>query len=66
MMDNQDILQASGSQTPEQFHNELNYQRSVKLLGKLLEEGMITQAEYTKIDKLNRISFTPKLAPIMG
>lgn len=49
----------------EQFQNELNYNRSVKLLQKMLNEGLITQEEYTKIDKLNRISFTPKLAPIM-
>lgn len=50
----------------EQFENELNYNRSVKLLQKMLAKGLITQEEYTKIDKLNRISFTPKLAPIMG
>lgn len=47
----------------EQFQNELDYHWSVKLLRKMLEEGLITQEEYTKIDKLNRLSFTPSLAP---
>jgi len=50
----------------EQFHNELNYSRAVKLLQKMLAEGLITQEEYTKIDRLNRISFTPELAPLMS
>ncbi|MDL2310394.1 hypothetical protein LJC13_00275 [Peptostreptococcaceae bacterium OttesenSCG-928-C18] len=50
----------------EQFLNEIGYSRAVKLLQMMLEKGLITQEEYTKIDRLNRQSFTPKLAPIMG
>lgn len=50
----------------EQFYNELSYSRAVKLLQEMLAKGLITQEEYTKIDRLNRKYFTPKLAPIMG
>lgn len=64
-MNNQNMFQTTETQIPEQFHNELDYLCSVKLLEKMLAAGLITQAEYTKIDKLNRISFAPKLAPIM-
>lgn len=50
----------------EQFQNELNYNLSVKLLKKMLEKGLISVEEYTKIDLLNRKSFKPKLAEIMA
>ena len=52
--------------SPEQFQNELNYSLSVKLLKKMLEQGLISMEEYTKIDLLNRKSFKPRLAEIMA
>ena len=50
----------------EQFQNELNYGLSVKILQTMLDKGLITLSEFRKIDKLNRVSFSPKLAPIMS
>ena len=50
----------------EQFQNELNYRLSVKFIQKMLVKGLITEDEFKKIDRLNRISFSPKLAAIMA
>jgi len=50
----------------EQFQNELYYSLSLKILQKMLDSGLITPDEFHKIDRLNRISFSPKLAPIMS
>lgn len=50
----------------EQFQNELHYSLSVKILQKMLNGGLISREEYTKIDQLNRVSFKPKLAEIMA
>ena len=50
----------------EQFQNELNYRLSVKFIQKMLVKGLITEDEFKKIDALNRISFSPKLAAIMA
>ena len=52
--------------SPEQFQNEVNYSLSVKLIQKMLDKGLITMDEFHKIDALNRISFSPKLADIMA
>lgn len=49
----------------KQFQNELNYILSLKILQKMLDKGLITLDEFHKIDKLNRLSFSPKLAPVM-
>jgi hypothetical protein len=50
----------------EQLQNELNYSLSVKFVRKMLVNGLITEDEFNKIDHLNRISFSPKLAAIMA
>ena len=50
----------------EQFQNELNYGLSVKILLAMLDKGLITHDEYRRIDKLNRVSFSPELASIMS
>lgn len=49
----------------QQFENELYYRLSVKYIEKMLDKGLISYDEFKKIDALNRISFNPKLAPIM-
>ena len=46
--------------------NEHNYLVAEKLTKKLLEKGLITQAEYKKVMAKNRITFSPLLAEIMS
>lgn len=50
----------------EQLHGELNYWRSRSILQKMLDRGLITSEEFSKIDTLNRKSFSPELAQIMA
>ena len=50
----------------KQFQNELYYRLSVNLIQKMLAKGLITEDEFKKIDALNRVSFSPKLAAIMA
>ncbi|MGS0586564.1 SHOCT domain-containing protein [Bacillus pretiosus] len=49
----------------EQLQREFDYIQAEKLLRKMLEEGLITEAEFNKIDALNRQTFYPFLAEIM-
>ncbi|MBS4534391.1 hypothetical protein GOQ29_02030 [Clostridium sp. D2Q-14] len=48
----------------EQKANEVKYKITLKLLGILLRNGLITQEEYEEIDKLNRQTFLPHLAKV--
>jgi hypothetical protein len=45
--------------TEEKLQNEYDYYRSLKLLQKMLNAGLITQEEFEKIDRRNRQSFSP-------
>lgn len=45
--------------TAEKLQNEYDYYRSLKLLQKMLNTGLITQEEFVKIDRRNRQSFSP-------
>ena len=49
----------------EQLKREFDYIQAEKLLRKMLQKGLITEAEFNKIDALNRQSFSPFLAEIM-
>ena len=49
----------------EQMQNELQYHQSVKILDKLLEKGLITKDQHSRIDQLNRRSFKPVLAGVL-
>lgn len=49
----------------EQLQREFDYIQSEKILNKMLEKGLITEAEFSKITKLNRQTFSPFLAEIM-
>lgn len=44
--------------------NEVNYKVALKLLDIMLRNGLISPAEYKKIDDLNRQSFTPELSKV--
>lgn len=44
--------------------NEVQYKIAIKLLNILLRNGIITPAEYKKIDDLNRQTFTPELSQV--
>jgi len=49
----------------EQLQREFGYIQAEKLLKKMLQKGLITEAEFNKIDVLNRQTFSPFLAEIM-
>ncbi|WP_407647631.1 MULTISPECIES: SHOCT domain-containing protein [Bacillota] len=49
----------------EQLQREFDYIQAEKLLRKMLQKGLITEAEFNKIEALNRQSFSPFLAEIM-
>lgn len=47
-----------------QTANEVKYKVAVKLLDIMLRHGIISPAEYKKIDELNRQTFTPELSGV--
>ena len=49
----------------EALQREFDYSRSVKMLQKMVEKGLISEDEFHKIDILNRQSFSPLYARIM-
>lgn len=49
----------------EQLQREFDYFMAEKLLKKMLNQGLITEVEFKKIDRLNRQTFSPILAEIM-
>ena len=51
--------------TEERLQNEYDYYRSLMLLQKMLNVGLITQEEFVKIDLRNRQSFSPFGAKLM-
>lgn len=51
--------------TEERLQNEYDYYRSLMLLQKMLNVGLITQEEFVKIDLRNRQSFSPFGAELM-
>jgi hypothetical protein len=51
--------------TEERLQNEYDYYRSLMLLQKKLNVGLITQEEFVKIDLRNRQSFSPFGAELM-
>jgi transcriptional regulator CtsR len=50
----------------EELQREYDYIQSVKILHKMLDEGLITQEEFHKIDHLNRQSFSPLYTSLMS
>lgn len=49
----------------EQLQREFNYIQAEKLLKRMLEKGLISEAEFKRITALNRQTFSPILAKIM-
>ena len=49
----------------EQIQREFDYIQAEKLLNKMLEKGLISEAEFNKITALNRQTFSPLLAELM-
>ena len=50
--------------TKEQAANEVKYKITLKLLGILLNNELITDEEYVEIDELNRQTFSPELSKV--
>jgi len=48
-----------------QLQREFDYIQAEKILKKMLEKDLITEAELNKVTKLNRQTFSPLLAEIM-
>ncbi len=48
-----------------QLQREFDYIQAEKILKKMLEKDLITEAEFNKITKLNRQTFSPLLTEIM-
>ncbi|MPN39511.1 hypothetical protein SDC9_187039 [bioreactor metagenome] len=44
--------------------NEVKYKVALKLLNIMLRNGLISTAEYEKIDELNRQTFSPELTKV--
>ena len=44
--------------------NEVKYKMALKLLNIMLRNGLISSAEYEKIDELNRQTISPELAKV--
>jgi predicted HTH transcriptional regulator len=55
----------SKSVSLEQLQHEFDYIQAEKLLNKMLEKGLISEAEFNKITALNRRTFSPLLAELM-
>lgn len=51
--------------TAEQEQAEFDYHRAQMIAKSMLDEGLISLSEYTKITELNCQSFSPFLAEIM-
>jgi hypothetical protein len=47
-----------------QAANEVKYKVAVKLLNIMLRNGLISPAEYMRIDELNRQTFMPELSEV--
>lgn len=50
----------------KQMQNEFDYMMAQQMLKNMLENGLITLAEFNKISALNREIFSPELASIMA
>ena len=50
----------------EQIQNEINYKRAKKYVERMLTKGIITQALFKEIDRMNREVFCPELAELYG
>ena len=48
----------------DQSANEVKYKVALKLLDIMFRNGLISPAEYKKIDELNRQTFTPELSKV--
>ncbi len=52
--------------TTEDLKKEVDYWRSYKIIQKMLENGLISEVEFKKINALNCQSFSPMLSELMA
>lgn len=52
--------------TQEELQREVDYWRAYKILQRMLKEGLISEEEFNKIDKLNLKTFSPMYAQLMA
>ncbi len=55
----------SGYFTQERIQGDLDYHRAQTIAKKLLDDGLISVAEFNKLTAINRETFSPLFAEIM-
>lgn len=55
----------SGYFTQERIQGDLNYKRAQAIAKKMLDDGLISVAEFNKLTAINRETFSPLFAEIM-
>lgn len=55
----------SGYFTQEQIQGDLDYRRAQTIAKKMLDDGLISVAEFNKLTAINRETFSPLFAEIM-
>ena len=55
----------SGYITQERIQGDLDYRRAQTIAKKLLDDGLISVAEFNKLTAINRETFSPLFAEIM-
>ena len=55
----------SGYLTQERIQGDLDYRRAQTIAKKMLDDGLISVAEFNKLTAINRETFSPLFAEIM-
>lgn len=55
----------SGYSTQERIQGDLDYRRAQTIAKKMLDDGLISMAEFNKLTAINRETFSPLFAEIM-
>ena len=65
VMPNENTNAQSGYFTKERIQGDLDYRRAQGIAKKMLDDGLISVAEFNKLTAINRETFSPLLAEIM-
>ena len=64
-MPNENTNIQSGYFTQERIQGDLDYSRAQDIAKKMLDDGLISVAEFNKLTAINRETFSPLFAEIM-
>jgi hypothetical protein len=65
VMPNENTNVQSGYFTQERIQGDLDYSRAQDISKKMLDDGLISVAEFNKLTAINRETFSPLFAEIM-